>query len=169
MAKTGDAADLTSHIKRVLENAEPEFLPDELSRLTDEIEASLEAYASETARAEAAQKETEDLKSHRKTALSKSMEKAIARMRDAVRKEHPLSRAEKHLRNELKTVLTDMKTGLTDEEKRRVEDRMIRLYEDFSHAPKDKRSEVYSRGEQEILSSLRPEKLRSMTAGGGAY
>src|SRR5438132_7426018 len=113
MSDTTETEGVKREIWGVLQHFEPDLLPDELTRLTDEIEASFDAYASETIRMQQRKEDTEELTKHRKEVLSKSLDNAIVQMRDAIKREPPTARAEKRLRRELKRVLDVMNIAIS--------------------------------------------------------
>ncbi len=148
--------DLRSHIRRVLEMIEPDLLPDEVSQLTDEVESSLAAYASQAVKGKAEEKAQEELKLHRQNTLRQSIAIALSGMRNAVERQSPESRAEKRLRGHISEVLMAVNIGLTEDERSKIEDRMIRLLDEFTQASSENKYEVYNRGEQEVFSALDP-------------
>lgn len=155
MAKDGKRY-LKGHIRRVLEMIEPDLLPDETSQLVDEIESSLAAYALQAEKDKKGKKANDDLKSHRQKTLKQSIAIALSTMRNAIERQSVESRAEKRLRGHISKVLTAAKIGLTEDEKSRIEDRMIRLLDDYSRASDEDRNAVYKRGEEEVFSILDP-------------
>jgi len=155
------------HIQRVLERAEPSLLPEELSQLADHVESSLASYASQLRRDRREGKADELLKEHRQKTLEISMAIALREVLDSVAKESSTIRAGKRLRDEIRKVLAAQDFGLTDDEKKRIEDRLIKLLDDYVLSPDEAKADLYDRGEQQVLSILDP-PTRSKSASGNA-
>lgn len=149
------STDLKAHIRRVLENVEPELLVDETSQLTDQMESSLAAYAAQLD-VDFLTDKHEELKKHRQETLKKSIAIALNAVRNLIERQTPESRAENRLRGFIGEVLDAVDMKLTEDEKSKIEDRMIRLLDDYARAPSENKDAVYSRGEQEVFSALDP-------------
>lgn len=148
--------DIKHHVRRVLGLVEPDLFPDEMSQLTDEVESSLAAYASQADKDKKESQKKDELKEHRQKALKTSISIALNSLRNSIRRQSPQERAEKRLRIQVRRVLTLPEMNLSDEEVSKIEDRMISLMEKYAAASGENRYEVYKRGEEEVFAVLSP-------------
>ena len=154
MATTRDQENLKSNIRHVLELAAPDLLPDEVSQIVDEIDSSLAAYATQLRHSSDEPKD--QLRRRLLEALDKSIEMSLAKVRDAANRANPTVRAEKRLRVHIKELLTKVDLNLTEDEQRKVEERMIRLLDEYAHARDEDKHIVYAIGVEAVLAALDP-------------
>ncbi len=153
------------YIEQVLEKIEPDLLPDEMSQLTDEVDSSLAAYGLQANKDPKDGRNLDELRLRRQETLKKSIAIALSNMRSSIERQSPESRAESRLRAEIKRVLKRARIKLTLEERSKIEDRMIRLLDDYTRAPDEDKQRVYEHGEQEVFSILDP-PAKSLGASG---
>jgi len=120
------------------------------------IESSLASYATQVRRDVQSKEDSEKLQLHRQDTLEKSIAIALNAARDAAGRQTSASRAEKRVRGYMEEVLDAVDFGLNENEKKKIEDRMINLLDEYARTPKEDRDTVYEQGEKQVLATLEP-------------
>ena len=153
MAENEEEEDVKDHLKRVIQLAEPDLFPQEVSELTDTFADSLWSYAAQLRRDEYS---GSNLKEKRTADLKRSLSLALAALKGKLKKQPPNLRAERRLRTHIRSLLDTAVSGLTTDQERKVEDRIIRMLADFSKAAEDKKEQVYKLALEQVLATINP-------------
>lgn len=143
------------HIRRVIQLAEPEMFPQEVSMLADTFDASLRSYAAQVREGRHIVM-SNALRDKRRVDLEKALKLAFAETQNAVKKQPPNLRAERRLRTYVRELMAKTVSGLTTDQERKVEDRIIRMLADFSKAAGDKKEQVYKLALEQVLATINP-------------